>query len=203
MAGPSTEKRLFLFLLRTGWLKPAQLLNFLRFGVTHAALYGRHTWKKNKAYLGGLPCAGIEALVSGWVRQAAPDWWFAPCVARLREHQRAGDTVVLLTGTPQFVAEALALELGASRALGTVCASEAGTFLAGPPLRHPFGSEKLELLVSLCTELRVDARDLHVYGDSLHDLPVLRHAGHPVAVRPDPGLRSAAGAAGWEIIGRR
>lgn len=203
VAGPSTEKRLFLFLLRQGRLKPGQLLAFLRFGAAHFAEYGWHTWKKDKAYLAGLPCADVEALVSGWVRQSAPRWWFAPCVERLRQHQAAGDTVVLLTGTPQFLADALARELGAARAIGTRCASGSGRFLARPPLRHPFGLAKLELLAELCAELGVPAGDLSAYGDSAHDLPLLRFAGRPVAVRPDTRLCAAAAAAGWEILGRR
>lgn len=203
VAGPSTEKRLFLCLFRRGRLKPAQLSAFLRFGALHATEYGWHTWKKDKAYLAGLPCAEVEALVSQWVRRSAPRWWFPPCVERLRRHQAAGDTVVLLTGTPQFLADALARELGADHAIGTRCAAAAGRFLARPPLRHPFGSAKLELLEALCAELGVSESDLWAYGDSVHDLPLLRFAGRPVAVRPDAGLRAAAEAAGWEMLGRR
>ena len=203
VAGASTEKRLFWLLFRRGWLKPVQLGSFLRFGLTHAAEYGWHAWKKDKAYLAGLPCADVEALVSGWVSRSAPRWWFAPCVERLRRHQAAGDRVVLLSGTPQFLADALARELGAGRAIGTLCAAEAGRFLARPPLRHPFGAGKLQLVRALCAELQVPATDLVAYGDSVHDLPMLHFAGRAVAVRPDAGLRAAAGAAGWEIIGRR
>jgi phosphoserine phosphatase len=166
-------------------------------------VYGRHAWKKDKAYLAGLPCAEVEALVSRWVTRSASRWWFAPCVERLRQHQAAGDTVVLLSGTPQFLAEALARELAATRAIGTVCAAAAGRFLASPPLRHPFGVEKLDLVKALCADLHAPATDVVAYGDSIHDLPLLRFAGRPVAVRPDAGLRAAAGVAGWEILGRR
>ncbi len=203
VAGPSTEKRLFVELLRRGWLGPLQLLAFVRFGALHASDYGRHTWKKDKAYLAGLACADVEALVSGWVRASAPRWWFPPCLERLRAHQAAGDTVVLLSGTLQFLADALAREVGAARAVGTLCATEDGRFLAGPPLCHPFGSAKPGLAKALCADLNVPATDLFAYGDSVHDLPLLRLAGHPVAVRPDTALRAAAEAAGWEILGRR
>jgi HAD superfamily hydrolase (TIGR01490 family) len=203
VAGPSTEKRLFIELLVRGWLGPAQLLAFARFGVRHASAHGWHTWKKDKAYLAGLACADVEALVSAWVHRSAARWWFAPCLERLRLHQGAGDTVVLLSGTPQFLADALARELGVARAVGTLCATATGRFLADPPLRHPFGPDKVELVKALCAQLQVPAAGLFAYGDSFHDLPLLRLAGHPVAVRPDRALRAAAGAAGWEILGRR
>jgi HAD superfamily hydrolase (TIGR01490 family) len=202
VAGPGTDKRLFLELLRRGWLGHRQLLDFLSFGARHAAEYGWHTWKKDKAYLAGLACADVEAHVSRWVSRSAPRWWFAPCLERLRLHRAAGDTVVLLSGTPQFLADALAREVGAAQAIGTLCATAAGRFQAQPPLRHPFGSGKLELATALCADLHVPATDLFAYGDSVHDLPLLRRAGHPVAVRPDPALRAAAVASGWEVLGR-
>lgn len=203
VAGPTTEKRLFWRLLSTGWLGPRQLLAFLRFGAAHPGIHGRHAWKQNKAYFAGLDCAAVEALADGWVSRSAPHWWFQPCVDRLRRHQAAGDTVVLLSGTPQFVADALARELEVTRAIGTLCASAAGRFLARAPLRHPFGDYKVELAQALCTELGVAPGEVFAYGDSVHDLALLRFAGHPVAVRPDAGLRAAAGQAGWEVLGRR
>jgi len=202
VAGPSTEKRLFWLLLRQGWLGPGQIRAFLEFGAAHAGA-GRHGWKRNKAYLAGLRCADVQALVDGWVRESAARWWFPPCVERLRQHQAAGDTVILLSGTPQFLAEALAVELGGPRAIGTLCAARAGHFLAGPPVRHPFGAAKLELAKGVCAELKVTAQDLIAYGDTVHDLDVMAFAGRAVAVRPDSGLRAAAATAGWETLGRR
>jgi len=72
-----------------------------------------------------------------------------------------------------------------------------------PPARHPFGPSKPELVRALCADLHVARTDLFAYGDSVHDLPLLRLAGHPVAVRPDRVLRAAAEAGGWETLGRR
>lgn len=203
VAGPSTEKRLVAMLLLRGWLRPGQLLTFLRFGIAYAPEFGRHTLKKNKAYLAGLRCSDVETLVSEWVRRCAPSWWFPPCVARLREHQAAGDTVLLLSGTPQFLADALARELGVTRAIGTRCATEAGRFVSGLPVMHPFDREKLELIEALCAEYGMPATKVFIYADSVYDLPMLRFAGHPVAVRPDTGLRAVAMAEDWEILGRR
>ncbi len=111
--------------------------------------------------------------------------------------------MVLLSGTPQFVADALARELGVTRATGTCCTAEAGRFCADPPLVHPFGAEKRVLAAALCAEFGAAAAAMFAYGDSVHDLPLLRLAGHPVAVRPDAALLAAATAAGWEILGGR
>jgi HAD superfamily hydrolase (TIGR01490 family) len=203
VTGPSLEKRLFTLLFRQGWLGPKQLLAFARFGIDHAPEFGRHTMKKNKAYLTGLRCGDVDELASAWVRRAAAGWWFPPALARLRQHQTAGDTVVLLSGTPQFVADALARELGLTRAIGTCCKAEAGKFCADPPLVHPFGTAKRVLAEAVCAEFGTSVAAMLAYGDSVHDLPLLRLAGHPVAVRPDAGLLTAAKAAGFEILGKR
>jgi len=203
ITGPTLEKRLFFRLFRRGLLGPAQLLAFVRFGAGHVAEFGRYTMKKNKAYLAGLACADVESLVSSWIGQASPGWWYPPATARLHQHQAAGDRVVLLSGAPQFVVDVLARELGVTRAIGTCCMAKDGRFCADPPPVHPFGTEKRLLAASLCAEFGEPAGAMFAYGDSVHDLPLLRFAGHPVAVRPDQGLLEAARTAGFEILGRR
>jgi phosphoserine phosphatase len=52
----------------------------------------------------------------------------------------------------------------------------------------------------LCRDLGVSAADVAAYGDSGHDLPLLRAVGRPVAVRPAAALARVARSAGWEII---
>lgn len=203
MAGPSTEKRLFLALLAHGWLGPRQLAQFCWFAARHARRLGPHVFKKDKAYLAGLPVEPMERFAAAWVAQEGRIWWFEPCVSRLRAHQAAGDQVVLLSGAPSFVARAIADQLGVSRAVGTECAAAGGRFVARMPCVHPFAAEKVRLATALCAELGAGPADLVAYGDSIHDLPVLRLAARAVAVRPDRGLEAAAQAAGWEILGSR
>ncbi|MEZ5564742.1 MAG: haloacid dehalogenase-like hydrolase [Gammaproteobacteria bacterium] len=215
VAGASTERRLFAGLLRGGWLRPPQLLAFLAFSLRHVTDYGRHTMKKNKAYLAGLNCAAVEQWTSTWVQGAAPYWWYWPAVQRLRQHQAAGDRVVLMSGTPQFLAEAIAIVLAGNcdsqkfreqlphRVTGTRLAAADGIFLRHPPLVHPFGETKQQLASAMCAELGIPLQDVYAYADSAYDLPLLRAVGHPVAVRPDKQLRQAASAAGWEILGKR
>ncbi len=203
VAGASTEKRLFAMLLGRGLLKPRQLFAFTSFALSRAPEFGRHVMKKNKAYLAGLRCEHVSAVTAAWVKHAASRWWFAPCVERQRQHPAAGDPVVLLSGTPQFLADALAAELGVMRSVGTVCASVDGCFVAEPPVFHPFGTTKLELLADLCAEFGVPTSAVTAYGDSFYDVPLLREAGQAVAVRPDARLRATALAENWVILGRR
>lgn len=197
VTGASTEKRFFVELLRRGRIGPRQVLGALWFLLRYTPRYGRHVFKKNKAWLAWLPEAEVRALAEAWVRERLATSWFEPCCARLRRHQENGDTVVLLSGTPQFIAEAIARALGVAQVIGSDCVVERGRFRARPPRRHPFREEKLALVAAL---LRGHEATV-AYADSNYDLPLLAAAGTAVAVRPDETLAAHAAAAGWEIIG--
>ncbi len=201
VAGPSTEKRFFIELLRRGRIGPRQVLGFLWFLLRYSPRFGRHVFKKNKAYLAWLREDDVRTLVPGWVERSLADAWFAPCIERLRRHQQAGDRVVLVSGTPQFVAEGIGAALGVKSVIGSRCVVEKGRFRARPPSSHPFREEKAALLATLSREHRADAGQTAAYGDSVYDLPLLRQVGTAVAVRPDSELLAVAREAGWEVIG--
>jgi HAD superfamily hydrolase (TIGR01490 family) len=200
VTGPSTERRLFRALLQAGFLGRGQLLAFGGFAVRHMPAFGRQVFRKNKAYLAGLPAARVTDFVTSWAPPALARSWFGPAVARLREHRQRGDRVVLLSGTPDFLAKVIAAELGADAAIGSRCAEQAGCFTADPPLVHPFDTAKVGLVQALCRDLGIGLADVTAYGDSTHDLPLLRAVGRAVAVRPETGLALAARRAGWEVL---
>jgi HAD superfamily hydrolase (TIGR01490 family) len=200
VTGASTERRLFRALFAAGLLGPRQLLAFATFAVRHAPAYGRHVFKKDKAYLAGLGVDEVARFAATWAPGALRPSWFGPAVERLREHRRRGDRVVLLSGTPDFLARVIATELGADDAIGSRCAEAAGRYIAAPPPVHPFGGAKARLLEQLCRDVGVSPADVAAYGDSDHDLPLLRAVGRPVAVRPSAGLARAARSAGWEVV---
>ncbi|MRR10114.1 hypothetical protein EG831_08605 [bacterium] len=122
-------------------------------------------------------------------------------LARLREHLAAGDRVVLLTGTPDFIARPLASALGAHDVIAAVCAAQLGVFTAAPPTIHPFGKTKLFLAESYCQKNGLELQYAMAYGDHDGDRHLLERVGRAVAVRPAPGLRAVAARRDWETIG--
>jgi HAD superfamily hydrolase (TIGR01490 family) len=200
VTGASTERRLFRALFAAGLLGPRQLRAFAAFAIRHAPEYGRHVFKKDKAYLTGLAVDEVARFVVEWAPGALRSSWFGPAVERLREHRRRGDRVVLLSGTPDFLARVIASELGADDAIGSRCAETGGRYTAAAPLVHPFGAVKVRLLEQLCRDLGASPAEVTAYGDSDHDLPLLWAIGRPVAVRPAAGLARVARRAGWEVI---
>jgi phosphoserine phosphatase len=82
----------------------------------------------------------------------------------------------------------------------TVCSERDGRYLASPPEVHPFGKAKLHLAAQLAADLGYELRHATAYGDSRHDLHLLKAVGEPVAVLPDASLSAAAIANDWEVI---
>ncbi len=203
VAGPSTEKRFFLRLLCAGRLGPRQIGAFLWFFVRWLPRFRSGVARKNKAYLYKLPVPAVRELAAAWVSVGLRKAWFAPCVTRLREHLAEGDRVVLLSGTPDFVGEAIGREVGVSEVIASRCAGRDGRFGAGPPQLHPFGALKADLVRDLARQAGVTLDAVVAYGDSVHDLALLESVGRPVAVRPDKRLLEKAGREGWEILGAR
>lgn len=201
LIGPSSERRFYLQLLRTGNQGPQQLLSGAWFALRWSWRFGRHVFKKDKAYLVGLEVNKIEEMANDWVATALVDDWCRPCVQRLRMHQDAGDRVVLLSGSPDFICRAIAARLGVAEWIGSCCPQKQGYFARGLPPRHPFGAEKLQIASALCACSRIAPADVVAYANSCHDLDLLEWAGTAVAVQPDPDLSAAALARGWEILG--
>jgi HAD superfamily hydrolase (TIGR01490 family) len=196
----STERRFWRYLVRRGRQGPRQLLEYCWFWLRYRSVYGAETAKKNKAYLTGLAMAEIEPLASEFVTTEILPQLYAPAVTRLKQHQRRGDTVVLISGTLEPIARALAAALGVLHVRGTVCREREGIYLASPPKVHPFAAVKLALAAELAAQLGADLRQASAYGDSRHDLALLEAVGNPVAVRPDGPLLATARDKRWDII---
>ena len=194
----SSERLFWLHLLLRGRQGPRQIFAYLLFLVRYLPTGGIVTIKKNKAYLCGLRTDEVAELARDFVSTRLRKRLFAPAVQRLAQHLRRGDTVVLLSGTLEPIARALAQELGVRRVCATLCSERHGVYLAQPPETHPYGAAKLSLAVQIDADLAHAA----AYGDSAQDLFLLEAVGEPVAVSPDRKLLDAALANDWEIIAR-
>ncbi|MEQ8799952.1 MAG: HAD-IB family hydrolase [Salinisphaeraceae bacterium] len=197
---PGTEPRFAWYLLRRGGLGWRQLLATVWFLLRYWPRFGRDVPLKNKAWLTGLRQADVAARARDFITAELAPVLFAPAVARLSEHVAAGDHVVLLTGTPQFLARPLADHLGAADAVGSLCEVAAGRFCSGPPVRHPYGETKVEAARALAAGAGLDLATAVAYADTTSDAPLMRAVGRAVAVMPDRGLLAMARNAGWEIL---
>lgn len=196
----SSETRFARFLWHKRELGARQLLAYLWFCLRYGLRYRQHVMQKNKAYLSGLSETHVQALAHEFVAESLLPELYAPALERLRAHQAAGDTIALLSGTPQFLAEALAAALDADHSLGALCAIRAGVYGVTPPVRHPYGATKVDAAEELAAAAGLPLSGAIAYGDSMHDAYLFRVVDEVVLVQPDHGLSAAADDEGWEVL---
>lgn len=198
--GPSCERRFIVELFRENLFGPRQWVAAAWFPVCWVPHFGRHVFKKNKAYLAGLRVERVDKVAEAFVRDAILPKLRPSMVARIATHRARGDGIALLTGTPDFLARPIAASMGIAHWSATRCAVTDGRFTDEPPPEHPFSGDKAAFADALCRRLGARLEEAVAYADSAHDLPLLRAVGRAVAVAPDARLRAAAEREGWEIL---
>jgi HAD superfamily hydrolase (TIGR01490 family) len=196
----STERRFWRYLLKRGHQGPRQVLAYLWFFVRYFPAYGRYTAKKNKAYLYKLQTTRVRALAARFVAEEILPRLYTPAVQRLQSHLRRGDTVVLLSGTLEPIAEEIARALGVEHVRATACRVRDGRYGAGPPDVHPFGAAKLAIAARFAADVGATLGEATAYGDSQHDIDLLQAVRDPIAVMPDASLLETARGNRWPII---
>ena len=128
----------------------------------------------------------------------------APGAAAIVAKHRDALTAII-TATNRFITAPIARELGVEHLIATDIEEIDGRFTGRPAGTPCFREGKIACVDEWLTGLghRLDDYESWFYSDSLNDMPLLERVSHPVAVDPDPTLRSYAQERGWEIISLR
>lgn len=124
-------------------------------------------------------------------------------IALLKEHQAAGDTVVIVTATNAFVTRPIAQALGVPELIAVELETGAHGWITGRIAGVPSAREGKVTRVNQWLAARgltladVESR---FYTDSVNDLTLLEAVDFPVATNPDDRLRAIAVARGWPIL---
>ena len=124
-------------------------------------------------------------------------------LALLRQHQDAGDEVLIVTATNEFVTTPIAQALGVPQLLSVQLARDAGGWYTGEIEGVPTMREgKVTRMEQWLAERQLTWGDVEstFYSDSMNDVPLLEKVDHPVATNPDPRLRALAQERGWRIL---
>lgn len=114
-------------------------------------------------------------------------------------HREQGHTIVLLTGSLDFIMRPLAEFIGAHHLIAAKLEERHGRF-TGQLLEAPLSeSGKAEAVFRFARAQGIDYRHSFAYGDSISDLNMLECVGNPNAVNPDRRLRAVARQRGWRI----
>lgn len=121
-------------------------------------------------------------------------------VARLKRHVSNEDYCMLVSGAFTPLLHAVTKELPIEKIIGTEVSYEANILDHKTPVVHIQGPLKTEKILEALGDQAIDWKNSYAYGDSLSDVPVLELVGNPVAVHPEPRLRTLASERNWEII---
>ena len=124
-------------------------------------------------------------------------------LALLRQHQEAGDEVLIVTATNEFVTTPIARALSVPQLLSVQLARDAGGWYTGEIEGVPTMREgKVTRMEQWLAERQLTWGDVEstFYSDSMNDVPLLEKVDHPVATNPDPRLRALAQERGWRIL---
>jgi HAD superfamily hydrolase (TIGR01490 family) len=124
-------------------------------------------------------------------------------LALVQRHQAAGDQVVIVTATNDFVTAPIAAAFGVEELIAVRLARGADGWITGEIEGVPSAREgKVERVAQWLAGRGWgwDAVETTFYSDSMNDLALLERVDHPVATNPDDRLRAIAAERGWRIL---
>ena len=121
----------------------------------------------------------------------------------VRGHQNAGDAVVIVTATNEFVTRPIADVFGVKELIAIELVRDAQGEFTGDILGTPsFREGKVTRVEAWLAARNLKWQDVETtfYSDSMNDLPFLEKSTDPVDTNPDERLRQLATERGWRIL---
>lgn len=124
----------------------------------------------------------------------------------LQQHRNAGEELLIITATNEFVTTPIAERLGVQNLIAVELERDAdgpmgwitGEIRGTPSFREGKVRRFDDWLRA--RGLSRDTVEFSFYSDSINDLPLMDNADHPVATNPDERLRAVAQERGWPIL---
>lgn len=127
----------------------------------------------------------------------------AQALELVARHQQAGDTVLIVTATNEFVTRPIAQVFGVNELIAVNLARGTDGWITGEIDGVPsFRDGKVTRVQQWLQARGLDwsSVDATFYSDSTNDLPLLEKVSHPVATNPDARLRALAEQRQWRIL---
>jgi HAD superfamily hydrolase (TIGR01490 family) len=127
-----------------------------------------------------------------------------PALDLIERHRVAGDEILMVTATNEFVTELIAKRFGIEHLIAVQLETGADGWYTGRWRGTPSYKEgKVERVRQWLAERGKSWADVShstFYSDSMNDLPLLEHVSEPIATNPDPRLRALAIERGWKVL---
>lgn len=182
IAGTSAERLLVPWLLRERVIGLRQLAAALAL-MTTLPISGRtRALRRNKRWLSGVAVAEVAGRMDRFIDECVTPRWNQPVIERVAALRSEGLPLFLLSGSPDFIVQAIGAHLGAEASVGSTLEVVAGRFtgrLGGP---HWFGPAKVDALSALAREHDLDLGASWAFADHPTDRAFLAAVGRGVWV---------------------
>ena len=121
----------------------------------------------------------------------------------VRRHQQAGDEVLIITATNEFVTRPIAEAFGVQQLIAVELVRDSQGWITGEIQGTPsFREGKVRRFDDWLAARRLAREQAEVtfYSDSINDLPLMDNVDCPVATNPDDRLRALALQRGWRVL---
>jgi len=121
----------------------------------------------------------------------------------VRRHQQAGDEVLIITATNEFVTRPIAEAFGVQQLIAVELVRDSQGWITGEIQGTPsFREGKVRRFDDWLAARRLAREQAEVtfYSDSINDLPLMDNVDYPVATNPDDRLRALALQRGWRVL---
>jgi HAD superfamily hydrolase (TIGR01490 family) len=148
-----------------------------------------------------------EAAHANYMRSVIQPAIKEQALALVRQHQQAGDQVIIVTATNEFVTRPIAQAFGVKELIAVELeldtAPGGSGWITGEIKGVPSVREgKVTRVANWLASRSLDWSDVETtfYTDSMNDLSLMENVTHPVATNPDDRLREIATQRGWRIL---
>ncbi len=189
--------------LQLGYIKPWQALEAAAWLAGYELGFARIevVLQRAIATLAGIPERDLRERTASFYDLYVRTLYRPGARRAIEEHRQAGDVLVLLTSSSQYLAEHVARELKLD---ALICnrfeVDDKGLHTGRTVGALCFGAGKLQHAIEFARGKGARLEDSVFYTDSYADLPVLEAVGRPVAVNPDRRLRRLAARRHWELL---
>lgn len=127
----------------------------------------------------------------------------AEALSLLQQHREAGEELVIVTATNDFVTAPIARAFGVQELIAVQLERGRDGWITGEIAGVPSAREgKVERMRQWLAARGLAWGDVEAtfYSDSINDIALLEQVDHPVATNPDARLRAVAAERGWRIL---
>jgi HAD superfamily hydrolase (TIGR01490 family) len=149
------------------------------------------------APLVGRTAEEVAHVVEPFVEDVIEPLIYSDAMRHIAEHRKAGDRILVISASAEFLVGAVAERLGIDEVLAIQLEEQHGFYSGNTRGVLTYREGKVARLREWADAAGESLDGAHFYSDSINDLPLLEQVAHPYVVNPDPLLREQAEARGW------